>query len=94
MQNCQKCGHEFSYFNMLIAFRKVTCPECGTTYKIEAKNIYALMAVIAVALVLLSYLEDVLAEDLIWMAYIAILGGVVLIVPFNQRLEPENESDE
>ena len=72
---------------MFTAIRNVTCPSCGTKYKVEAKNIMILITLVAIGLFSISYIESLLPIRINWVSYIIVISAIFLIAPFNQRIE-------
>ncbi len=87
MLKCNECGNEITYHERVLALRSIKCKKCGVRYNIEIKNIPLFLAVIASAFFIHDYLMGVLDENLGWISFIVILGTVVILMPFNQRLE-------
>jgi len=87
MQQCEKCNHIFNYIKMCTAIRNVTCPSCGTKYKVEAKNIIILITLVIIGVFSILYIESLLPININWVSYIIVISAILLIAPFNQRLE-------
>ncbi len=87
MQHCEKCNHKFGYLKMFTAVRNVTCPSCQTKYKVEAKNVIILIALIVIGVVSISSLEELLPRNIAWVSYVIVIGIVFILAPFNQRIE-------
>ena len=76
---------------MFIAIRHVKCPSCGTKYKVEAKNVLILFVMITIGTLSVPYIKSILPNDYSWASYIFVLLIVLIVAPFNQRLEDAND---
>ena len=87
MQKCESCGHTFNYSTMCFAIRHVTCPDCNSKYKVEAKGNLMFTVLVASALLIVAFLSKYIPAGYGWLAFVAAIVFVFIIAPFNQKLE-------
>ncbi|ROS05464.1 hypothetical protein EDC56_0994 [Sinobacterium caligoides] len=86
MQQCPRCGHHFGYWKMLTTLLKLTCPLCGSLYRIipKRRTLHWMMILATISLIML--LQQLLPSSVDWLSYLTLLC-LLLVAPFNQRID-------
>lgn len=89
---CKTCNHTFSYTKMVVTFRNITCPSCGTKYKVDVKSKTASAITVVLGILSIGILHDIYPNTNRWVSIVTVLVIVFLIAPFNQKLIYANKN--
>ncbi|ULG73703.1 TIGR04104 family putative zinc finger protein [Macrococcus brunensis] len=97
MQNCQNCGHHFTFKDKSKMIWRITfnnevhCPDCGKTYYMSSKRValsYGLLLFIEFIFMLIANLYEIGFMGFI-IVLIFLLGIIIFIMPLTMKFVEE-----